>query len=61
MKPGGKIIYATCSILPLENEDQVKHFLDNHSIKQVGTPFKTFPSPGGMDGFFGAVFEKQNI
>lgn len=30
VKPGGKLIYATCSLLPRENEAQVKGFLDRH-------------------------------
>ena len=27
VKPGGKMVYATCSILPSENQEQVKKFL----------------------------------
>jgi 16S rRNA (cytosine967-C5)-methyltransferase len=61
VKPGGKIIYATCSILPLENEEQMQYFLKSYPITLIGTPLKTSPTPGGMDGFFGAVFEKQSI
>jgi 16S rRNA (cytosine967-C5)-methyltransferase len=30
VKPGGRLIYATCSILPSENEDRVGAFLDSH-------------------------------
>ena len=26
VKPGGKMVYATCSILPSENEKQIEHF-----------------------------------
>ena len=57
--PGGKIVYATCSILPHENTDQMTHFLHNHSIKLVGSPLEISPTIDGMDGFFGAVFEKD--
>ncbi len=31
VKPGGRLVYATCSVLPQENGDQVAAFLANHS------------------------------
>lgn len=31
LKPGGRLIYATCSVLPEENEDRVETFLGTHS------------------------------
>lgn len=55
LKPGGKIVYATCSILPQENEEQLEHFLKTYQLKLVGEPLKVIPSQGGMDGFFGVV------
>lgn len=58
VKPGGKIVYATCSILPAENEEQVAHFLKTHPLKKVGDSFLSFPTEGGMDGFFAAVLER---
>ena len=30
IKPGGRLVYATCSILPRENEDQIDKFLNNN-------------------------------
>lgn len=30
LKPGGKIVYCTCSLLPSEGEDQITKFLQNH-------------------------------
>lgn len=59
VKPGGKIVYATCSILPQENEEQIDYFLKHYPLKLVQPPLKTFPVEGGMDGFFGALFEKH--
>ena len=36
MKEGGRLIYMTCSLLPQENEDQIKAFLqDNPGFKLV--------------------------
>lgn len=60
VKPGGKIIYGTCSILNIENELQVDHFIKTYSLKMIGSPFVSLPTFGGMDGFFGAVFEKPS-
>ena len=30
VRPGGRLVYATCSVLPEENEDQAEWFLDGH-------------------------------
>jgi 16S rRNA (cytosine967-C5)-methyltransferase len=54
VKPGGKLIYATCSVLPSENEDQVKTFLDSKegrlfSLEEQKT---LLPNDFGYDGFF---------
>lgn len=57
LKPGGRIIFGTCSILKEENERQVEHFIKTYGLRLVSEPFKTTPEPGEMDGFFGAVME----
>ena len=56
VKPGGKIVYSTCSILPEENEQQVEHFLRTFPITLAKEPLKLLPENDGPDGFFGAVF-----
>jgi 16S rRNA (cytosine967-C5)-methyltransferase len=33
VKPGGKMVYATCSVLPSENQEQVKIFLTSEAGK----------------------------
>ncbi|HSX12071.1 MAG TPA: RsmB/NOP family class I SAM-dependent RNA methyltransferase [Rhabdochlamydiaceae bacterium] len=58
LKPGGRIVYATCSLLPDENEKQMHYFQEKWGLKLAADPFQSFPSRGGMDGFFGAVFQK---
>lgn len=60
LKPGGTIVYATCSILPEENERQVEHFLKTYKLKLVGEPLKILPTEGGMDGFYGAVLQQSS-
>lgn len=58
VKPGGRIAYATCSILPEENQKQAYHFIQTYDLELEGDLFQTFPEKGKMDGFFGAVFKK---
>ena len=35
VKPGGKLVYATCSLLPDENENQIEEFLEAHAEFEV--------------------------
>jgi len=58
LAPGGKIVYATCSILNSENEEQIQFFEKNFGVKRVSF-FKSLPVPGGMDGFFGAILTQE--
>ncbi len=58
LKPGGKIVYATCSILVQENQEQTAYFEEKFNLKPLKT-FQSFPEEGGMDGFYGAVLEKK--
>ncbi len=44
MKPGGRLVYVTCSLLAEENEHQVAHFLAGHpafSLLPVGSVWRT--------------------
>lgn len=61
LKPSGYLVYTTCSLLPEENEHQVEYFLKNHPLT-LEKPGKVFmPEENGMDGFFAAVFKKQDL
>ncbi|MBS0624814.1 MAG: RsmB/NOP family class I SAM-dependent RNA methyltransferase [Verrucomicrobia bacterium] len=57
VRPGGRIVYATCSILPEENQEQVAHF----GLTLEREPLSILPAEGKMDGFFAAVFKKSEM
>jgi 16S rRNA (cytosine967-C5)-methyltransferase len=59
VKPGGKLVYATCSLMPSENEKQVEHFLEEHPEFELEEQNRTWPSEG-WDGFFMARFFRKN-
>ncbi len=59
LKPNGKIIYATCSVLKEENQDQIDFFCQRFHLKLVKPPFLSIPQEGKMDGFFAAIMEKR--
>ncbi|UOB17814.1 RsmB/NOP family class I SAM-dependent RNA methyltransferase [Abyssalbus ytuae] len=60
LKPGGKMVYATCSILPSENQLQVENFLKSESGKQFKLlkEKKILSHKTGFDGFYMALIEK---
>ena len=58
LKVGGKLVYATCSILPSENENQVQNFLESHKEFKFIAEKKILPSVSGYDGFYMALLER---
>jgi 16S rRNA (cytosine967-C5)-methyltransferase len=75
VKPGGRLVYATCSILPEENEEIVADFLAEHAqFEQVeaqsileaqgialecGLSLRLAPHTHGTDGFYAAVLSRR--
>jgi 16S rRNA (cytosine967-C5)-methyltransferase len=61
VKPGGKLVYATCSVLPSENQEQVKKFLTTENGKNFTfvQDKKILASDSGFDGFYMALLERK--
>jgi 16S rRNA (cytosine967-C5)-methyltransferase len=75
VKPGGRLVYATCSVLPEENDDIVAAFLAEHSqfregdaaaelsragiALDTGRTLRLLPHRHGCDGFYAAVLERS--
>jgi len=58
VKVGGKLVYATCSILPSENQNQVKAFIKKNENFRLIKDHKVSPFKSGYDGFYMALLEK---
>lgn len=61
LSPNGSIVYATCSVLPEENERQIEYFTQNYPFKAIKPFFSSLPKVRGMDGFFCALLTPLNI
>lgn len=61
VKNGGKMVYATCSILPQENNNQVMSFLASEEGKDFSLEKekKIYASQSGYDGFYIALLAKN--
>lgn len=59
VKPGGTMVYATCSLIPDENEIQVNGFLENQKEKYGLEAQNTiYPSKHNSDGFYMARIKR---
>ncbi|MBR3887916.1 MAG: 16S rRNA (cytosine(967)-C(5))-methyltransferase RsmB [Clostridia bacterium] len=58
LKPGGRMVYSTCTVLKQENEEQVEKFLKLHDNFKLIEQINLFPHTDGADGFFIAVLER---
>jgi len=59
LKPGGLMVYATCSLLPSENREQVDRFLENNKEFEWIKDRQVWPSETGFDGFYMALLQKK--
>ena len=74
LKPAGRLVYATCSFLPQENDDVVDAFLARHPdfapldaaeilsrqgiVVDSGARLRLLPHRHGTDGFYAAVLQR---
>jgi 16S rRNA (cytosine967-C5)-methyltransferase len=60
VKPGGKLVYATCSVFAEENRAVVDALLaERPELALAGPPFEVFPHTHGTDGFFAATLTRR--
>ena len=58
LRPGGLMVYATCSILPSENEEQVASFLQSRPEFESIQQERILPRQGS-DGYFAALIRRS--
>lgn len=58
VKLGGQLVYSTCSILPIENTQQVETFLQHNSSFEMVKQEIITPNNSGFDGFYMALLKK---
>jgi 16S rRNA (cytosine967-C5)-methyltransferase len=66
LKPGGRLVYATCTVIRDENQRQIERFVGAMPDARLTGPgpdgdLQLFPGQANMDGFYYACVDKQNV
>jgi 16S rRNA (cytosine967-C5)-methyltransferase len=61
VRPGGRVIYSTCSSEPEENQEVVLQFLGERSDYSLERVHETLPFRDGLEAFFGAVLRRAAL
>jgi 16S rRNA (cytosine967-C5)-methyltransferase len=59
VRPGGRLTYSTCSSEPEENQDVVRHFLEEQSDYWLERVHETLPFRDGLEAFYGANLRRE--
>ena len=59
VKPGGRLVYATCSFSPQENEETVRYFLERHRDFSLVNMQRFYPHTSAGEGQFAAVLARE--
>ena len=59
VRPGGRLVYSTCSVERDENEEVIQEFLARDAQFTLVSTQRTWPQREGADGFFIAVFDSR--
>ena len=60
VKPGGELMYSTCTINKIENEGVTDRFLSEHEDFKVRCSRHIMPCSGGPDGFYYCIMQREN-
>ena len=59
VKPGGRLVYSTCSVEREENEEVIEEVLADDERFQLLKTKRTWPQREGCDGFFISLFQRR--